>query len=288
MHELTEKCILFVANNLESILQVPCVLSSISEPLLSKLAACIPVTRLNDLVDKKDKIKSKLFQRKIEFMFNPNYLNSVIQNELKSSLPPDLYLNYLHEHENDASTLFRCKLCRHYMTKQQSRNLKCRLTLLDRHGCDVYLHVPDENSFDLNGFLRIVINQLKTWSSSYWFIWSLTKSYLCKTCHKWFRLVDANKCRLNEHSKCYIHDDGDDDTNDVSCSCMFAEHLIDPTSVWDQYYQYLFIRQESAFESPELRLNKFIQAQIDTFNRVRGLILTNPDVNQWYIILLQL
>lgn len=298
MNELSEKCILFIANNLEAIVQVPCVLSSISERLLAKLAVCLPVSRLHDLVDKKDKIKSKLFQRKIEFMFDPTKLDSIfdskkslILNEWKSSTSTTTstssstdpsYLNYLYEHENDASTLFRCKLCSRHMTKSQCATLACNLAVLDKHGEYIYLHVPDER-FELMALLRTLKERLKTWQWVYWFIWCLTKSFRCKKCSSWFRLVDVNKCRLNDYSQCSIHDGvrvaaaaAELTSLSLSCACMFCEHLIDASSASSVYAHCFFVNEACAFESPEMRLNKFVQAQIEAFGRVKDVLLTTP------------
>lgn len=171
MHELVDKCVLFIAKNLENILLVPCVLNNMNENLSNKIAACVAISRLHDLVDKKDKIKSRLFQRKIEFMFNVEKLknifnNSVILNEFKATttgsedeqdqqVDDQVFINRLYEFENDASTLFKCKICSRFMTKTQSLKLTCNIFLVDKHGQYVYLHVPDDK-YDLTAFLRLL------------------------------------------------------------------------------------------------------------------------------------
>ena len=70
MSDLVDKCVLFIVCNMELVLQLPCIMNGIGERLLNKLAACVPTTRLDALVDRKDKLRSKLFQRKIEFLFD--------------------------------------------------------------------------------------------------------------------------------------------------------------------------------------------------------------------------
>lgn len=169
----------------------------ISESIITKLAACISLERLDTIYDKKDKLKTKLFQRKIEFLFNveklcaqfdgspilkrwrdesslcrqnnkTNESNLSINEETSQSLEQTLelnfddleyqnpnYTNFLYECENDASTLFKCKLCGRLMTKRQSENLKCQLAILDARGNYVYLHVPDE-TFDMTNLLQLL------------------------------------------------------------------------------------------------------------------------------------
>ena len=70
MENLVDKCIIFIAENLDSVLNIPCVMSGINEALLTKLAACTYVSKLDEVYDKKDKLKTKIFQRKIEFLFD--------------------------------------------------------------------------------------------------------------------------------------------------------------------------------------------------------------------------
>ncbi len=250
MGDLVDKCIVFIAQNLEAVLQIQCVLNGISDYIITKLAACVSIRRLDNIYDKKDKLKTKLFQRKIEFLFDVEKFKSQFENSFilskwmktpprKESLAdPDEthpttsnetqetepkiqrtksildtydaladtnYNNFLYECENDASTLFKCKLCSKLMTRQQSLNLKCQLAILNAHGDYIYLHVPDDN-FDMTCLLKLLKEKLKLWQSVYWFLWALIKSFKCRKCNQWFRLVDMNRCRLNEQSFCSIHD----------------------------------------------------------------------------------
>lgn len=297
MSELSEKCVFFIANNLQAILQVPCVFTSIPERLLAKLGACIPATRLSELVDKKDKIKTRLFQRKIEFMFDISKLKRIFEptadsnnsktsayilNEWLKNPSSGSYLNYLYECENDASDLFKCKLCNRFMTRSQSQHLKCSHSLLDRHGELIYMHCSDE-SLDLIGFLRLVKEQLVTWEAVYWFIWCLIKSFQCKKCLKWFRLVDANKCRLNEFTICAVHDVKESATNSsatAQCTCMYAEHLINTDSATELYSKSQFVLNPVSDLEPtsaNARLANFVNFQIDTFTRFKEIVLTTSN-----------
>jgi hypothetical protein len=92
-----------------------------------------------------------------EIFENSKVLNDWRLNKYASSNQSDLatasnanensnenYLNYLYECENDASTLFKCRLCLRLMTKRQAVNLQCQLAILNTDGEYVYLHVPDE------------------------------------------------------------------------------------------------------------------------------------------------
>lgn len=290
MGDLVDKCIVFIAQNLEAVLQIQCVLNGISDYIITKLAACVHTKRLDTIYDKKDKLKTKLFQRKIEFLFDPAKYKSQFENspvlnnwkndrtnpnELKNgdrsddtitdntstntnnnnnenenhSIQLDNYTNYLYECENDASTLFKCKLCSKLMTKQQALNLKCQLAILNAHGDYIYLHVPDD-TFDMTNFLKLLKEKFKTWQSVYWFLWALVKSFKCRKCNQWFRLVDLNRCRLNEQTYCSIHDgknslfinniknsasSSSSSTDTNTCTCIYINHILE-SSAFTSFY----------------------------------------------------
>ena len=164
------------------------------------------------------------------------------------------YLNYLYECENDASTLFKCKLCSRLMTKHQATKLKCQLGILNAHGEYTYLHVPDEK-FDLTHFLQLLKDKLKTWQCVYWFVWALVKSFRCKKCGHWFRLVELNKCRLNDYTFCSIHDvklsSSAPNTNaNPVCYCIHCDHVLDSASV-SVIYEKSPILTKAALNTPE-------------------------------------
>lgn len=291
MGDLIDKCIIFIAKNLESVLQVPCVMSGISEPLLVKLAACSYLHKLIDLYDRKDKLKTKLYQRKLEFMFNQNkykscFKDSIILNEWKHNrfvydtqdklnLSEDNYLNYLYELENDASSLFKCKLCSRLMTKKLSVNLKCQLAVLNKHGQYIYLHVPDDK-FDLTKLLQIIKEKLKSWQNVYWFIWSLSKIFKCKKCNEWFRLVEINKCRLNENSLCDVHDI----KTGTVCACIYSDHVFDTQAGMMACSKSLIVTETSSSESPRLRFNKYVDYLMEMFEKIRTVVLNGVEIDE--------
>lgn len=335
MGELVDKCIIFIAEHLESVLQIQCVLNGISDYIIIKLAACISVDRLDTIYDKKDKLKSKLFQRKIEFLFDTskyhaqfenssilkrwrdkrslqlqqkqqqqsqqkktddgdeNHSVSEINDETDMQLNLNLnleaeqefmntnYNNFLYEIENDASTLFKCKLCSKLMTKKQSEKLKCQLAILNVRGNYVYLHVPDE-TFDLTAFLQLLKDKLKTWQSVYWFLWALTKQFKCKKCCDWFRLVEFNRCRLNSTSYCHIHDIkitnslffNQNGTEYNKCTCIFINHVLEQSSLTELYSKSLFVTDPLASSlSPELRLANYLEHTLDNLEKHNDTIM---------------
>lgn len=224
--DLVDKCVLFIAKNLETLLQMTtpsgtsiAAFGGLNETLLAKLAACVSLKRLLNLTDKKDKIKSKLFQRRIEFItdtkkYKDIFEKSAILNEWKNdrykfettdeggdNLVKDgnssNYLEHLYELENDASSLFKCKICSKLMTRQQSIYLRCELSIVSTNGQTIYLHIPDASYDQAELFTKILLllkEKLKSnWQTAYWYLWSLIKCFKCKKCNDWFRLIDIGK-----------------------------------------------------------------------------------------------
>jgi hypothetical protein len=69
MADLVEHALNFVAKNLDDILQLPIDMNCMNSNLVKRLAGKVNLYELNDLVDKKDKLTSTLFMKKLEFLF---------------------------------------------------------------------------------------------------------------------------------------------------------------------------------------------------------------------------
>jgi hypothetical protein len=69
MADLVELALNFVAKNLDEILQLPIDMNCMNSNLVKRLAGKVNLYELNDLVDKKDKLTSTLFMKKLEFLF---------------------------------------------------------------------------------------------------------------------------------------------------------------------------------------------------------------------------
>ena len=75
MDDLVELALIFVAKNIDEIIQLPIDMNCMNSGLQKRLAGKLTLYELNDLQDKKDKLKSKLFMKKLEnlFIFFKNY-----------------------------------------------------------------------------------------------------------------------------------------------------------------------------------------------------------------------
>lgn len=64
MQELVEECISYVVSNLHDVVRLPIDMNCLNENLISQIAEQVPIMKLTNLLDKRDKLASKLFQKK--------------------------------------------------------------------------------------------------------------------------------------------------------------------------------------------------------------------------------
>ena len=69
MPTLVDEAIRFVGKNLQEIIQLPIDMNCMNSTLIKKLATLIPLEELTNLKDKKDKLSSKLYMKKLELLF---------------------------------------------------------------------------------------------------------------------------------------------------------------------------------------------------------------------------
>mmetsp|Transcript_12367 Transcript_12367/g.19224 ORF Transcript_12367/g.19224 Transcript_12367/m.19224 type:complete len:216 (+) Transcript_12367:679-1326(+) len=66
MQDLVNECISYVVTNLHDIVRLPIDMSCLNETLLQQIAVKVPIDRLDKLLDKRDKLTSRIFHKKLE------------------------------------------------------------------------------------------------------------------------------------------------------------------------------------------------------------------------------
>ena len=69
MAALVEESVHFVVKNLQEIIALPIDMNCLNSSLIKKLARAFPLEDLDQLKDKKDKLTSKLYMKKLELLF---------------------------------------------------------------------------------------------------------------------------------------------------------------------------------------------------------------------------
>jgi hypothetical protein len=97
MAVLVEESLSFVAKNLSDIIVLPIDMNCLSSSLVKRLAQKVDLEHLEKMKDKRDKLKSKLYMKKLELVF-----------------------------EKPENVLTRCVYCNHLFTKSQQEWMQCK------------------------------------------------------------------------------------------------------------------------------------------------------------------
>uniref|UniRef100_A0A2K6L4F2 SANT and BTB domain regulator of CSR n=1 Tax=Rhinopithecus bieti TaxID=61621 RepID=A0A2K6L4F2_RHIBE len=181
---LVEQCIQYCHKNMNAIVATPCNMNCINANLLTRIADLFTHNEVDDLKDKKDKFRSKLFCKKIERLFDPEYLN------------PDSRSN--------AATLYRCCLCKKLLTKETERRIPCipGKINVDRHGNIVYIHIRDK-TWDVHEYLNSLFEELKSWRDVYWRLWGTINWLTCSRCYQAFLCIEFSHCQYHSEAVVY-------------------------------------------------------------------------------------
>ncbi|XP_073905892.1 SANT and BTB domain regulator of class switch recombination isoform X3 [Castor canadensis] len=184
MDSLVEQCIQYCHKNMNAIVATPCNMNCINANLLTRIADLFTHNEVDDLKDKKDKFRSKLFCKKIERLFDPEYFN------------PDS--------RTSAATLYRCCLCKKLLTKETERRIPCipGKINVDRHGNIVYIHIRDK-TWDVHEYLNTLFEELKSWRDVYWRLWGTINWLNCSRCYQAFLCIEFSHCQYHAEMVVY-------------------------------------------------------------------------------------
>ena len=116
--------------------------------------------------DKKDRLQSKLFMKKLEILF-----------------------------EDEANILNRCIYCNKLFTNAQREWMICPRAkiFIDFRGRVIAQHVSDR-SWDINEFVTYLRKVGVNWKSVYWKIWGRLVEYECTSCETRFTAAEFQYC----------------------------------------------------------------------------------------------
>ncbi|XP_072783497.1 SANT and BTB domain regulator of class switch recombination isoform X1 [Taeniopygia guttata] len=178
MDSLVEKCINYCHKNMNAIVATPCNMNCINANLVTRIADLFRHNEVEELKDKRDKFKSKLFCKKIERLFDPEYVN------------PDS--------RGNAATLYRCCLCKKLLTKETERRIPCvpGKINIDQHGNIVYVHIRDK-TWEVHEYLIGLHEEMKSWRDVYWRLWGTVNWLTCSRCNQSFLCTEFSHCQYH-------------------------------------------------------------------------------------------
>ncbi|XP_072265627.1 SANT and BTB domain regulator of class switch recombination [Pyxicephalus adspersus] len=184
MDSLVEECINYCHKNMSAIVATPCNMNCINANLLTRIADLFTHNEADDIKDRKDKFKSKIFCKKIERLFDREFKN------------PDSPSN--------ASTLYRCCLCKKLLTKEVEQKIACLpgKINIDQYGNIVYFHVRDK-TWDVHEYLTSLFEELKSWRDVYWRLWGTVNWLTCSKCKQAFLCNELSHCQYHPETAVY-------------------------------------------------------------------------------------
>lgn len=199
MGRLVGECLQFIHDHFNSIVKLPIDLNCLGPELQTRLARLFTDEELYGLADRKDKLLSKLYMKRLEQMF-----------------------------ESDDNSLFCCVSCRCLYTSAQRGSMECSKAkvFVDFHGNAISRHVPDR-SWSLNKFIQTLREQGMAWRSIYWRLWGMVNSMTCRRCGEVFMCAAYGHCLFHPVEPRF--EAKDDSTGTYPC-CGAAAYRFDTAS----------------------------------------------------------
>ncbi|XP_032070788.1 uncharacterized protein KIAA1841 homolog [Thamnophis elegans] len=184
MDSLVEKCINYCHKNMSTIVASPCNMNCINANLLTRITDLFTHNEVEEVKDKRDKFKSKLFCKKIERLFDPEHQNA--------------------DSKGNAATLYRCYLCKKLLIKDTERKIPCipGKINVDQYGNILYIHIRDK-SWDIHEYLLSLFEELKSWRDVYWRLWGTINWLTCSRCNQTFLCTEFSHCQYHPQPVLY-------------------------------------------------------------------------------------
>ena len=134
------------------------------------MARKVSLDRLNMLKERKDKLVSRLFMKKLELLL-----------------------------EKESNYLYKCAHCNRLFTMSQRKVLHCpkAKSYIDSNGQIRAKHVVDK-SWDLKKFVTFVRETYRiSWREIYWKVWSYLYVFKCGRCDQFFHITEMGNCNVH-------------------------------------------------------------------------------------------
>jgi len=184
MHTLVRLCLDYLKQNINDVVRLPIDLGCLNDDLLVELAKLFMADELERIRDKKDKLLSRLYQKKLDVLL-----------------------------AQESSNIHRCTLCQKLFTTAQREWETCPKApvMIDFHGNVLAEHVPNR-SWDLHKWAASLRRGKTSARELYWKIWGLTNFLTCLVCSQQFPLAEMDHCTYHPQEPTFTSGD--------NCGCF--------------------------------------------------------------------
>lgn len=165
--DLVKECLTHFVANIQDIAKQTCDMGCINSQIIREIAKNVHLDILDQLKERKDKLVSRLFMKKLELLL-----------------------------EKDKNYLLKCAYCNELFTKDQRKYLKCYKgrQIIDAHGQMLANHVQDKE-WDLKKFVTFIRETYRiSWKEIYWKVWAHLNMMSCGRCGDYFALPELYNC----------------------------------------------------------------------------------------------
>jgi hypothetical protein len=170
---LVKECLEFFVDNIEDISKVQVDMGCINSQIIRDMARKVSLDRLNQLKERKDKLVSRLFMKKLELLL-----------------------------EKESNYLYKCAHCNKLFTMSQRKVLHCSQakSYIDSNGQVRAKHVVDK-SWDLKKFVTFVRETYRiSWREIYWKVWSYLYVFKCGRCSMFYHITEMGNCKVHNQA----------------------------------------------------------------------------------------
>ena len=169
MQRLVDLCLEFVHGHISEVIKLPIDLNCINSGLITKLANLFTVEELENIEDRRDKLKGKLWMKRVE---------SLLENKGKKG-----------------NVLQCCSECGKVYSKKFEKQLTCKnaRSYIDFHGNVISHHKP-LSTWKMRSYVQNMRSSKKLeWRNLYWKLWGMFHLLKCTTCDEYFPICECVK-----------------------------------------------------------------------------------------------
>lgn len=169
MQRLVDECLQFVHDHINEVIKLPIDLNCINAGLVTRLSALFTVSELERIEDRRDKLRGKLWMKRVESLL-----------------------------EKPGNVLVCCAECGKVYCRRFQNELACSCAKpnIDFHGNVISRHVPlGAGQWKMRQYVHTLRSQRKmAWDVLYWRLWGMFQMFHCTVCGDAFPACEYNHC----------------------------------------------------------------------------------------------